>query len=245
MTVKKLPIHRRPYFSRRILEVGGGHAPYAGITHAVDKLPHDNRERAEDFSLPQGVEFQEGELEHLPFPEGTRFDFIYVSHVLEHCTDPVRAVAEINRVASRGYLETPSPLREQLAGTFPHDPQTDFHYLFCWAGAEGGIHLVMKNPATVGQFCDCGNGRLARQLFEINKGRSRERVDLEPLLPFSAKTTRVHFRAPLRACLHADFREACQSGACAFAEVRLARRWASWPLRWLAPRFSELRRILA
>jgi SAM-dependent methyltransferase len=244
--IKRLPIHRRPWFCSRILEVGGGHAPFAGVTHAVDKFPEDNRERAQDLKLPPGVEFHEGELERLPFEQGSRFDFIYVSHVLEHSADPLRAVAEINRVAVRGYLETPSPLREQLAGTYPYAPETDYHRLFCWAGKDlNQLHLVMKGAGTVGRFCECPNGRLARQLFEINKGQSRARVDLEPLLPFSAKTTRLHFRAPLKARVHASFAEACASGCCAYGEIRAARRWASWPFRWLAPRFSELRRILS
>src|SRR3954470_11635902 len=90
VTMKALPLHQRPYFCRRILEVGGGHAPYAGVTHAVDKFPGDNTQRAGDLKLPEGVTFREGDLESIPFgPE--KFDFIYVSHVFEHVRDPRKA----------------------------------------------------------------------------------------------------------------------------------------------------------
>jgi len=61
---------------------------------------------------PSGTIVQHGrplviaDIEALPFADQS-FDFVYTSHVVEHVTDPTRALGELMRVAPRGYIECP------------------------------------------------------------------------------------------------------------------------------------------
>lgn len=239
--MKRLPLWHRPIGAKKILEIGGGHDPYEGVTHAVDKYPQDNAQRGGDFTLPSGAKFFLGDLEHLPFPQGEVFDFLYASHVFEHVNDPQKAVSEINRVATRGYIETPSPLREQLACPIPFDQAQDFHTLFCWS-TPGTLHVVMKNAQTVGEFPDSPAGKFARQLFQIHRNK---KIDLEPLLPRAVKTTKLHFKHGINLQVHTNFSTAAAAGVCAFeSSVNQLVRNLTFPLSLRSRRFRALKNIL-
>jgi SAM-dependent methyltransferase len=238
--MKKLPLWRRPFGAKRILEVGGGHDPYAGVTHAVDKFPGDNAQRGGDFKLPGGADFFHGDLESLPFGPMESFDYVYASHVFEHVGDPEKAVREINRVAKRGYIETPSPLREQLACPIPYDPQ-DFHTLFVWS-TPGTLHCLRKSQEVIGQFPDTPAGRIARALFRIHR---EEGMDLEPLLPRAAKTTMLHFDRGLKLLRHESFHAAAREGFCAYEEsIGALLRNLRYPLVLRSKRLRRLRSAL-
>lgn len=240
--MKKLPLHKRPYFAKRILEVGGGHNPYVGVTHAVDKFPHDNTQRGDDLLVLESVEFRQGDLEEIPFTGNQEFDFLYASHVFEHLIHPEKAVSEINRVAKRGYIETPSPLREQIACPIPFDEAGDFHTLFCWSGKDSNeIHVIKKTAQRLGEFCSCRFGKAAQSLFRLAR---EEKIDLEPLMPGVSKETRVYFHRPLTLVLHGDFKSACEGGACAYESVRYVRTYSTFPGILLAKRFRVLRNTL-
>ena len=241
--MKRLPFFRRPFLARSVLEVGGGHNPFTGVTHAVDKFPSDNSQRAGNLVLARNVEFREGDLESIPFTVTAQFDFLYASHVFEHVINPDKAVDEINRVARRGYLETPSPLREQISCPYPFDEQNDFHTLFCWADSAQAntFYVVRKSASRLGEFCDCESGRLAKNLFQLRKEKGQ---DIEPLLPQNSKTTRIYFRTPLRLILFTDFVVACLAGHCAYATVSVVRRWSSFPFFLISNRFSQLRLMI-
>lgn len=239
--MKKLPPWRRPWGAKTIVEVGGGHAPFSGVTHSVDKYPEDNTQRGGNFALPKGSQFFEGDLESLPFPDGTCFDFLYASHVFEHVNDPHKAGAEINRLALKGYIETPSPLREQLACPIPFDAKNDFHLYFCWS-SKNAMHFVRKTAKSIGQFPDTPDGDFAYSLFKIQR---EEKIDLEPMLPRPAKTTSLYFSTPLKIHLHNDFIEASKAGFCAYEEsIRQLKFQTMFPLFLRSKRFRLLRKLL-
>lgn len=238
--MKKLPFFKRPFGARRVIEIGGGHDPYRGITHAVDKFPDDNSQRAGSMIVGQGAVFKEGELESIPFDGDPEFDYLIASHVMEHVSSAEKAVAEINRVSSRGYLETPSPLREQLACPIPFEPGKDFHTLFCWAGAKrNSLRVIRKSSEALGKFCACSNGNLARFFFRLVR---EEGIDLEPLLSRAAKTTRLYFDGKLELKEYESFEAACRAGDCAYGSAGSIRRWMH-PFPKPA-RFGKLRGIL-
>ena len=109
--MKRLSWWRRPYFSRRVLEIGPGHNPFAGVTHLLERNVADGRERGGHALLvPAAAHLIVGEATVLPFAAGS-FDFVYASHVLEHVDDPEAACGEMMRVAAAGYIETPSDSR--------------------------------------------------------------------------------------------------------------------------------------
>jgi hypothetical protein len=239
--MKRLTLWRRPYLAGRIIEIGGGHDPYAGVTHAVDKFPDKNVQREGPMVLGKGVVFRKGDLESIPFPGMPKFDFLYASHVLEHSLSAVKAVSEINRVAKRGYIETPSPIREQIISTGSR-PKKTFHTLFCWTGvALNTIHVIKKNRKTIGNFCDCENGKIMKILFMCRK----RGIDVEPLLPSRAKITWLYFHYPLQLIQHNDFASACRDGKCAYSAVRLIQRRLIAPFYLLSARARKLRKILS
>jgi hypothetical protein len=241
--MKRLPFIRRPYRAKRILEIGGGHNPYEGITHAVDKFPYDDTQRADRLHVPEGVEFRQGDLEAIPFEAKPKFEFLYASHVLEHVNDPAKAVLEINRVSMRGYIETPSPLREQLTCPIPHNSFADFHTWFCWtSNNKNTIHMISKSVNSIGEFCNCENGSLAQFLFFVHRNQNR---DVEPLLPRTAKSTHLYFDHALKLRVHTGFKEACQAGACAYHSGQQVRRWTALPHCMISKRFGRLRDHLA
>jgi SAM-dependent methyltransferase len=55
------------------------------------------------------------DAEELPFRD-LAFDFVICSHLLEHVRNPARLLKELQRVARRGYIETPSSVHERLYG---------------------------------------------------------------------------------------------------------------------------------
>lgn len=97
----------------KVLDVGSGDQPFPLATTLLDRLPR----RVEDgdkvstenptMSVTRdGRPFVIGDLEELPFADQS-FDFVYASHIIEHAADPEKALAELARVAPRGYIECP------------------------------------------------------------------------------------------------------------------------------------------
>lgn len=73
----------------------------------VDPDPRSRR-----FAASMGLSVLEGTAEALPREiEGQQFDLVIMSHSLEHCTDPVRAVQNVRKLMAedgRAYIEVPN-----------------------------------------------------------------------------------------------------------------------------------------
>lgn len=230
---KQLSLFQRPHFAKRILEIGPGHNPYEGVTHAVDKFTDDNYQRCGDLVIKKGVKFYEGDLENLPFDNNEKFDFIYLSHVLEHVMHPDKAIAELNRLANKGYIETPSPLREQLG-------HADFHVSFLWGDSKKGhIHVIMITDENdhLGEFCNCQNGQFAKAIYNTNMSCDDS---LEPLLPRKSKYMFFPYNGEIKLSYHNNFQEACDKGYCAYEDVNTIRRRLTFPFYLLQKRMYKL-----
>ena len=94
-----------------VLDVGSGNDPHPRADVLVDKFVTDDTERQGRLVVDRPL--VGGDLERLPFKDQA-FDFVMASHVLEHVTDPLRAVAELARVGKRGYVETPAEFGGKL-----------------------------------------------------------------------------------------------------------------------------------
>jgi SAM-dependent methyltransferase/uncharacterized protein YbaR (Trm112 family) len=110
-----------------VLDVGSGHRPHRDAHVLVDRYPEDDSERL-GVELVRDRAFVAADIERLPFRDKA-FDYAIASHVLEHTSDPLRAAAELSRVARRGYVEMPSEIWELLFGwefhTFAVNLDTD------------------------------------------------------------------------------------------------------------------------
>lgn len=94
-----------------VLEVGSGGSPYARANILLDAY-EETRER-HWAPLVADRPTVLGFVENLPFRDGA-FDFVIASHVLEHSPDPERFIAELQRVARAGYIETPDAFMERV-----------------------------------------------------------------------------------------------------------------------------------
>ena len=94
-----------------VLEVGSGGNPYARANVLLDAY-ESTRER---YWVPLKIDRPAvlGFVEHLPFRDKV-FDFAIASHVLEHSPHPEKFLAELQRVAHAGYIETPDAFVERV-----------------------------------------------------------------------------------------------------------------------------------
>ncbi|MDB5098304.1 MAG: Methyltransferase type 11 [Cyanobacteria bacterium RYN_339] len=94
-----------------VLDVGSGNNPHPRADLLCDQFIFDDAERGGQIIADRPV--VGGDLERLPFGD-QRLDFVIASHVLEHVLDPAKAIAELKRVAPRGYIETPAEFGGKL-----------------------------------------------------------------------------------------------------------------------------------
>jgi methyltransferase family protein len=95
-----------------VLDVGSGAFPNPRATICVDRDLYDNRHRA-GAGLVRDRPLVCADVMALPFRDGA-FDFVIASHLAEHVDDPDGFCREVSRVASAGYIETPSPIADVL-----------------------------------------------------------------------------------------------------------------------------------
>lgn len=127
-----------------VLEVGGGGLPHVRSNVLVDRFLDDKEGFAQRGRVPlvigNRVMIQaDGAL--MPFGD-KKFDYVILSHVIEHI--PVenihQFVAELQRVASSGYIEAPSILYEAMRDVPEH-----VWYVVCDSGV---IHICKKKSVS-------------------------------------------------------------------------------------------------
>jgi SAM-dependent methyltransferase len=94
-----------------VLEVGSGGNPYPRANVLLDAY-EETRERHWDALVhdrPTVLSFGE----NLPFKDKA-FDYVIAAHVLEHTPHPDRFLAELQRVARAGFIETPDAFMERI-----------------------------------------------------------------------------------------------------------------------------------
>jgi SAM-dependent methyltransferase len=100
----------------RVLEVGPGGTPHPRSNVLLERRFDPTEAAAQRGHAPaidtgQEIVIYDGG----PFPFADRsFDYVICSHVLEHIDDVPAFVAELGRVAGRGYLEFPTAYYEYL-----------------------------------------------------------------------------------------------------------------------------------
>lgn len=97
----------------KVLEVGLGHNPSFRSNVIAEKFIDTNYHRCGDVKIFRHQSFVNADGENLPFND-KEFDYVICNHVLEHAERPEQFIKEQFRVASRGYIETPSLLGEFL-----------------------------------------------------------------------------------------------------------------------------------
>jgi hypothetical protein len=120
-----------------VLEVGSGGNPYPRSNVLVDAY-EETRERFWAplvHDRPTVLSFGE----NLPFKDKA-FDYVIAAHVLEHTAHPEKFLAELQRVARAGFIETPDAFMERI------NPYKD-HRLEVTVREEGMV--IRKKPAWI------------------------------------------------------------------------------------------------
>ena len=94
-----------------VLEVGSGGNPYPRSNILLDAY-QETRERHWEALIhdrPTVLSFGE----NLPFKDKA-FDYVIAAHVLEHTPHPQKFLAELQRVARAGFIETPDAFMERI-----------------------------------------------------------------------------------------------------------------------------------
>jgi len=105
--------------SDKVLDIGSGSAPFELATHLADIIVDGSAKefgRFDSFTPVKGKYVTKCNIENMPFKE-KEFDFVYCSHVLEHVINPVKACKELIRVGKRGYVETPTRMKDLMLNT--------------------------------------------------------------------------------------------------------------------------------
>ena len=134
-----------------VLEIGSGHNPKTRSDVLCDKFIADNEQRGGAIVTDRPIVEADGQF--LPFADQA-FDYVICSHVLEHVEDPTQLIAELERVACRGYIETPSEIGERIYGWHYHN----------WVVNLVDDCLLLKKNRGNSQF-----GQLFHRLAETDK----------------------------------------------------------------------------
>lgn len=120
-----------------VLEVGSGGNPYPRANVLLDAY-EETRERHWDALVhdrPTVLSFGE----NLPFKDKS-FDYVIAAHVLEHTPYPEKFLAELQRVARGGYIETPDAFMERVNPYKDHRLEVTVR--------DGGL-VIRKKPAWI------------------------------------------------------------------------------------------------
>jgi SAM-dependent methyltransferase len=127
---------------KRIVDVGAGHEPWEHASELVDiptgLIPQTDR---------RAIRMVDVDEEPLPFADKS-VDFAYCRHTIEDLNNPMLVLREMGRVASKGYVETPSPLNEFTRGVAGDAHRGYVHHRwFAWV-EDDTLILLPKYPIT-------------------------------------------------------------------------------------------------
>ncbi len=122
-----------------VLEIGSGHNPKTRSDILCDKFIENDLQRGGGIVADRPLVEADGQ--YLPF-EDASFDYVICSHILEHVENPELLIRELTRVASAGYIETPSEIAERLYGWPYHN----------WMVNLVDNRLIIQKKAVESQF---------------------------------------------------------------------------------------------
>ena len=135
----------------RILDIGCGYTPSKYANVIADKR---------DFSkFYKDKIFIKIEDKKLPFKD-KEFDFVIASHVIEHVDDFEFFIKELERISSKGYIELPSRLGDNLVFENKND-----HIWWCVFDDINNQILVSKKNQLIDPFITVSTAKLLEQTF--------------------------------------------------------------------------------
>tara|TARA_B100001013_G_scaffold53111_1_gene27813 strand:- start:924 stop:1538 length:615 start_codon:yes stop_codon:yes gene_type:complete len=115
-----------------ILDIGCGYKAHKNATVIADIKDFSNFYKNKKF-----VQIKEKKL---PFKD-KEFDFVIASHVIEHVDDFEFFIKELERISSKGYIELPSRLGDNLV----FENRNDHIWWFCYDDTTNKLVASKKN----------------------------------------------------------------------------------------------------
>ena len=135
----------------KILDVGCGYRahPKASVIADVQDLSNYYKER----------KFIKINEKKFPFKD-KEFDFVIASHVIEHVEDFEFFIKELERVSSKGYIELPSRLGDNLV----FENKTDHVWWFLYDDVNNKL-IASKRNQIIEPFITVSTGKLFEKIF--------------------------------------------------------------------------------
>ena len=134
-----------------ILDIGCGYKAHKNATVIADIKDFSNFYKNKKF-----VQIKEKKL---PFKD-KEFDFVIASHVIEHVDDFEFFIQELERISSKGYIELPTRLGDNLV----FENRNDHIWWFMYDDVNNQI-IASKRNQLIDPFITVSMGKLFEKIF--------------------------------------------------------------------------------
>ena len=134
-----------------ILDIGCGYKAHKNATVIADIKDFSNFYKNKKF-----VQIKEKKL---PFKD-KEFDFVIASHVIEHVDDFEFFIKELERISSKGYIELPSRLGDNLV----FENKNDHIWWYCYNDTTSKLIASKKNQL-IDPFITVSMAKLLEETF--------------------------------------------------------------------------------
>ena len=135
----------------KVLDVGCGYRAHPKATVIADVQDLSNYYKERKFIKINEKKF--------PFKD-KEFDFVIASHVIEHAEDFEFFIKELERVSSKGYIELPSRLGDNLV----FENKTDHVWWFLYDDVNNKL-VASKRNQIIEPFITVSTGKLFEKIF--------------------------------------------------------------------------------
>ena len=135
----------------KILDIGCGYRPHPNASVIAD---------IQDFSkFYKDKKFVKIEKKILPFKD-KEFDFVIASHVIEHVEDFEFFIKELERISTKGYIELPSRLADNLV----FENRKDHIWWFSYNDIDKCLYASKKNQL-IEPFINVSTAKFFEKVF--------------------------------------------------------------------------------
>ena len=135
----------------KILDIGCGYRPHNKASTIAD---------AQDFSnYYKDKKFVHIKEKKLPFKD-REFDFVIASHVIEHVNDFEFFIKEIERISSKGYIELPTRLADNLV----FENKTDHIWWFLYDDIKNEL-IASKKKQIIDPFITVSMSKILEEIY--------------------------------------------------------------------------------
>ena len=134
-----------------ILDIGCGYRAHKNANVIADVQDFSNYYKKKKF-----IQIKD---KHLPFND-KEFDFVIASHVIEHVDDFEFFIKELERISSRGYIELPSRLADNLVFENKNDHIWWFKY-----DDIGNKIIASKKNQLIDPFINVSTSKMFEEIF--------------------------------------------------------------------------------